>query len=113
MTLTRRTMLVTAGAAATLPFATREAHAATLRYAHVGSPGDVQTRFADELAALAKQKSSGRLDVRIFGKPNTLKNRRMAVALARAQTVEAAVDTAVKAASRVALRYAGDPVTSS
>lgn len=67
MTLSRRAMLATATAAAALPIVSREAHAATLRYAHVGSPGDVQTRFADELAALAKQKSGGRLDIRIFG----------------------------------------------
>jgi phosphoribosylglycinamide formyltransferase 2 len=65
--------------------------------------------IADALALGAPGKP---VDVRIFGKPNTLRNRRMAVALARADTAEAAVGTAVKAASRVGLHYAVDTVTS-
>ncbi|GIX10215.1 TRAP transporter substrate-binding protein [Elioraea sp.] len=67
MTPTRRTVLGAAGAAATLPWLSRAARAATLRYAHVGAPGDVQTRFAEEFAALARQKSGGRTDIRVFG----------------------------------------------
>jgi TRAP-type C4-dicarboxylate transport system substrate-binding protein len=67
MTIARRHALAAAGAAAALPFLSRGAQAATLRYAHVGSPGDVQTRFADEFAALARQRSNGRTDVRVFG----------------------------------------------
>ena len=45
------------------------------------------------------------VEVRIFGKPNTLKNRRMAVALARAATVEAATAAAIEAAGLVRLGY--------
>lgn len=67
MSITRRQALAAAGTAAFLPLLPRDARAATLRYAHVGSPGDVQTRFADELAALARQKSNGRTEIRVFG----------------------------------------------
>ncbi len=67
MTITRRHALAAAGAAVTLPMISRPASAATLRYAHVGSPGDVQTRFADEVAALARQRSNGRTEIRVFG----------------------------------------------
>lgn len=66
-TFTRRHALAAAGAAAALPLLPRAARAATLRYAHVGSPGDVQTRFADELAALVREKSGGKTDFRVFG----------------------------------------------
>ena len=44
------------------------------------------------------------VDLRIFAKPNALKNRRMAVALARAGTVDDAVARAVAAASRLKIR---------
>lgn len=37
-----------------------------LRYAHVGADGESQTRYAAELAALIKQKTEGRVDVRVF-----------------------------------------------
>jgi tripartite ATP-independent transporter DctP family solute receptor len=37
-----------------------------LRYAHVGAEGESQTRYASELAALIKQKTEGRVDVRVF-----------------------------------------------
>ena len=47
------------------------------------------------------------VDVRIFAKPKTLKNRRMGVALARGQNVEDAVDRARAAAARVQIRYTG------
>ena len=50
--------------------------------------------------------SPGRpVDVRIFAKPKTLKNRRMGVALARSATVEDAIDRAKGAAARVRIRY--------
>ena len=50
--------------------------------------------------------SSGRpVDLRIFVKPKTLKNRRMGVALARDDTADAAVRRAVAAAARVKIRY--------
>ena len=45
------------------------------------------------------------VDVRIFAKPNTLKNRRMGVALARAETTDDAVERAVAAAGRIHIRY--------
>ena len=45
------------------------------------------------------------VDLRLFGKPRTLKNRRMGVALARADTIEEAVGLARAAAARVRIRY--------
>ena len=45
------------------------------------------------------------VDVRIFGKPSTLKNRRMGVALARAGTVEEAKAKAMEASGRVRILY--------
>ena len=45
------------------------------------------------------------VDLRIFAKPNTLRNRRMGVALARGETIEDALERAVAAASRVKIRY--------
>jgi phosphoribosylglycinamide formyltransferase 2 len=45
-------------------------------------------------------------DLRLFAKPNTLKNRRMGVALARADTVEGARNMAVRAAGHVRIHYA-------
>jgi TRAP-type C4-dicarboxylate transport system substrate-binding protein len=80
MTLTRRAMLAAAGATTAFPLVPREARAATLRYAHVGAPGDVQTRFADELAALARQKSNGRTDIRVFATASLAASRRWSTA---------------------------------
>jgi phosphoribosylglycinamide formyltransferase 2 len=45
------------------------------------------------------------VEVRLFGKPFTLVNRRMGVALARGASVEQARETAVAAASRIGIRY--------
>ena len=45
-------------------------------------------------------------DLRLFAKPNTLPNRRMGVALARAETAEDARDKAVQAAGHVRIHYA-------
>lgn len=45
------------------------------------------------------------VDLRIFAKPKTLKNRRMGVALARGPTADEAVERARGAASRVKIRY--------
>jgi phosphoribosylglycinamide formyltransferase 2 len=45
------------------------------------------------------------VDLRIFAKPKTLKNRRMGVALARSDNVEDAVERAKAAAARVRIRY--------
>ncbi len=47
------------------------------------------------------------VDVRIFAKPRTLKNRRMGITLARSETADEAVDRARAAASRVKIRYPG------
>lgn len=44
-------------------------------------------------------------ELRLFGKPKTLRNRRMGVALARGDSVEQAVAHAVDAAGKVRLRY--------
>ena len=56
--------------------------------------------------ALALGSEGAPVDVRLFAKPKTLKGRRMGVALARADGIEQAVETAVAAASRVHIRYA-------
>jgi len=55
--------------------------------------------------ALALGAPHSPVDVRIFAKPKTLKNRRMGVALARAEKVEDAIERAKAAAARVKLRY--------
>jgi phosphoribosylglycinamide formyltransferase 2 len=55
--------------------------------------------------ALALGAPDNPVDVRIFAKPKTLINRRMGVALARANTVEDAVARARSAAARVRIRY--------
>jgi phosphoribosylglycinamide formyltransferase 2 len=47
------------------------------------------------------------VDLRIFAKPLTLKNRRMGIALARGESAEEAVGRAKAAASRVQIRYRG------
>lgn len=57
------------------------------------------TGLADALAAPDT-------DVRIFGKPVTRPYRRMAVALASAETIEAAVEAAKAAAGKLKIRYA-------
>lgn len=60
--------------------------------------------IADALALGAPRNP---VDLRIFAKPNTLKNRRMGVALARGESAEEAVDRARAAAARVRIRYDG------
>jgi phosphoribosylglycinamide formyltransferase 2 len=55
--------------------------------------------------ALALGAPGHAVDLRIFAKPKTLKNRRMGVALARGATAEDAVERAKAAAARVKLRY--------
>ena len=57
---------------------------------------------ADALALGAPGKP---VNLRIFAKPKTLKNRRMGVALARGETIEDAVERAKSAAARVRIRY--------
>ena len=55
--------------------------------------------------ALALGAPRNPVDLRIFAKPKTLKNRRMGVALARGQSTEDAIARAVAAAARVHIRY--------
>ena len=57
--------------------------------------------------ALALGTAGRPVDLRLFAKPNTLKRRRMGVALARADSTEDAVATAVAAAAKVRIRYDG------
>ena len=57
--------------------------------------------------ALALGSEAGEVDVRIFGKPVTRKNRRMAVALATGSDVQQAKRLAMDAASRVTISYCG------
>ena len=65
-----------------------------------------QTFAYDGIAdALALGAPGNPVDLRIFAKPNTLKNRRMGVALARGESIEDALARATAAASRVKLRY--------
>jgi len=55
--------------------------------------------------ALALGAPKNPVDLRLFAKPNTLKGRRMGIALARSETAEQAVERAKAAASRVRIRY--------
>ena len=58
--------------------------------------------MADALALGAPRSP---VDLRIFAKPVTLKNRRMAIALARDISADDAVERAKAAASRLKIRY--------
>jgi phosphoribosylglycinamide formyltransferase 2 len=62
-------------------------------------------RFEGLADALALGQPGAPVDVRIFAKPNTLKNRRMGVALARAESVEEAKACAIDAAGVVTVEY--------
>jgi phosphoribosylglycinamide formyltransferase 2 len=62
-------------------------------------------RFEGVGEALAMGEPDAPVDLRIFAKPNTLKNRRMGVALAQAETVEEARDRAVRAAGQIRIVY--------
>jgi phosphoribosylglycinamide formyltransferase 2 len=57
--------------------------------------------------ALALGAPGNPVDLRIFAKPRTLSHRRMGVALARAPTIEDAIERAKSAAARVRIRYEG------
>jgi len=61
--------------------------------------------FSGVAEALALGERRMPVDLRLFAKPNTLKNRRMGVALARDTDVEGAKDRAVAAASKVKIEY--------
>ncbi|MCF2515109.1 formate-dependent phosphoribosylglycinamide formyltransferase [Sphingomonas sp. G124] len=62
--------------------------------------------FSGVAEALAQGEPGNPVDLRLFAKPNTLKNRRMGVALARADSLEEATALAVEAAGRVSIFYA-------
>jgi phosphoribosylglycinamide formyltransferase 2 len=66
-----------------------------------------QFSFDGIAEALAVGAPGRPVDLRIFAKPMTLKNRRMGVALARGETTDEAVQRAKAAASRVHIRYPG------
>jgi len=61
--------------------------------------------FEGVAEALAVGEPGRPVDLRLFAKPNTLKNRRMGVALARDESVERAIERAVKAAAKVKIEY--------
>lgn len=61
-------------------------------------------RFEGVADALQLATPGAPVDIRLFGKPRMLVNRRMGVALARAASVEQARATAVAAASMIAIR---------
>ena len=63
-------------------------------------------RFEGIADALALGEPGAPVEIRIFGKPNTLKNRRMGVALARAETAGKAKAFAIEAAGRIRIKYA-------
>ena len=62
-------------------------------------------RFGDVADALALGGPGRPVDLRLFAKPNTLKNRRMGVALARAGSTDEALKTAIAAAAKVEIHY--------
>jgi len=55
--------------------------------------------------ALSRGQPGAPVDLRIFGKPSTLKNRRMGIALAGGKDAVEAVETAKAAAASVTIRY--------
>jgi len=61
--------------------------------------------FTGVAEALAHGRLDKPVDIRLFAKPNTLKNRRMGVALARGADVERATRRAVAAASKVKIHH--------
>jgi len=63
--------------------------------------------FSGVAEALALGAPGHPVDLRIFAKPKTLKNRRMGVALARGPSVEDALERAKAAAARVRIDYQG------
>jgi phosphoribosylglycinamide formyltransferase 2 len=64
-----------------------------------------QFSFEGIAEALARGRPGAPVDLRLFCKPNTLKNRRMGVALASGKDAQEAVETAKAAAASVKIRY--------
>ena len=71
----------------------------------LASQESVEFSFDGISDALALGAPGRPVDLRMFAKPSTLKNRRMGVALARDDTVEDAVARAKSAAGKVSIRY--------
>ncbi len=61
--------------------------------------------FGGVAEALGEGTKGAPVDLRLFAKPNTLKNRRMGVALARDRDIDAARARALTAASRITIDY--------
>jgi phosphoribosylglycinamide formyltransferase 2 len=61
--------------------------------------------FKGVAEALALGEPDRPIEIRLFAKPNTLKNRRMGVALARGRSADEAVTRAVAAATKVRIKY--------
>ena len=61
--------------------------------------------FKGVAEALAEGAANASVDLRLFAKPNTLKNRRMGVALARDADIDTARARAIAAAARVVIEY--------
>jgi phosphoribosylglycinamide formyltransferase 2 len=61
--------------------------------------------FGGVAEALSRGRPGAPVDLRIFGKPSTLKNRRMGIALAGGKDAVEAVETAKAAAASVKIRY--------
>jgi phosphoribosylglycinamide formyltransferase 2 len=74
----------------------------------LGARESASFSFSGLAEALTVGAPGSPVDLRIFAKPKTLKNRRMGVALARGETVDDAVNRAKAAASRVHIRYGED-----
>ena len=64
-----------------------------------------QFSFEGVAEALARGHPGAPVDLRIFAKPKTLKNRRMGVALAGGDSAEGAVETAKAAAGSIRILY--------
>jgi phosphoribosylglycinamide formyltransferase 2 len=71
----------------------------------LGERESEQFAFEGVADALALGAPGRPVDVRLFSKPKTLKNRRMGVALARDEDVDDAIARAKAAAARVRIRY--------
>ena len=61
-----KALVIAAATATLLAGATAAAQDVSLRYAHVGTEGDIQYRYAQEAADLIRERSDGRIDITIF-----------------------------------------------
>lgn len=61
-----RRLLTLAVAALVVGVGAASAQDVTLRYAHVGAEGDVQTRYASEVAALVAERSGERIEIQLY-----------------------------------------------